>query len=259
MDYLQELENEQRKQIEGIEKGFDPFYVSDIEKGRRAQIGEVREWSDGKYRRTATGWEYIKGSDPRLAKKAEEPKTSSGKSEGKSKAEDFAAKHSRGDEVKSDIFTSIPEVEKTLQAKLSFIEKEQRRLENNKRMWEQKLKEVIPSISLLKENVKLAGLEWDPKGYSINKSGDSQDWKEGDKLYMSASLKPGPGFRFIKFDGYDSRGRDRKQAQLYEKAEKISEKLEKGTSLRISVNPYSLQIDPRKGEVGKSVMIEFWF
>jgi len=39
--------------------------VDPIEKAKKAVIGEIREWSDGKYRRTAKGWEYIKGSDPK--------------------------------------------------------------------------------------------------------------------------------------------------------------------------------------------------
>jgi hypothetical protein len=39
--------------------------VDPIEKAKKAVIGEIREWSDGKYRKTAKGWEYIKGSDPK--------------------------------------------------------------------------------------------------------------------------------------------------------------------------------------------------
>lgn len=38
--------------------------VDPIEKAKKAVLGEIREWSDGKYRKTANGWEYIKGSDP---------------------------------------------------------------------------------------------------------------------------------------------------------------------------------------------------
>lgn len=33
-----------------------------IEKGKRGQIGEIRTWSDGKYRKTASGWEPVKES-----------------------------------------------------------------------------------------------------------------------------------------------------------------------------------------------------
>lgn len=39
--------------------------VDPIEKAKKAVLGEIREWSDGKYRKTAKGWEYIKGSDPK--------------------------------------------------------------------------------------------------------------------------------------------------------------------------------------------------
>ena len=78
LDGLQELAAERQRREDFFEKAFDPTY---IEKGKRAQIGEIREWSDGKYRRTATGWEYIKGSDPKLAKKSEEKITQPKKEE----------------------------------------------------------------------------------------------------------------------------------------------------------------------------------
>jgi len=77
MDYLDEIAREQRNQIEAVEKGFDPFHISpeDIEKGRKAQLGEIRHWKDGDYKMTVNGWEYVKGSDPNIKskKKSEEP------------------------------------------------------------------------------------------------------------------------------------------------------------------------------------------
>lgn len=82
MDYLDEIAREQRNQIEAVEKGFDPFHISpeDIEKGRKAQLGEIRQWKDGKYQMTTNGWVYIKGSDPNIkGKKAEEGSVSKDK------------------------------------------------------------------------------------------------------------------------------------------------------------------------------------
>lgn len=59
------IENEIEKSLGNdfsIEKAFDTL---DIIKGKRAQLGEIREWRGGKYRRTSNGWEKIKegGSD----------------------------------------------------------------------------------------------------------------------------------------------------------------------------------------------------
>jgi len=70
MDYLDELQENQQGRVDRIEKSFDSTY---IEKGKKAQIGEIRQWKDGKYQMTTNGWVYIKGTGPKLAKKAEEP------------------------------------------------------------------------------------------------------------------------------------------------------------------------------------------
>ena len=114
MDYLDEIAREQRNQIEAVEKGFDPFYLSpDIEKAKKAQIGEVREWSDGKYRRTATGWEYIKGSDPNIKSKSE------GGELGKSGI-DFLKKHEKG-LMEGDVFRWVYPPHDTLGATLNIF------------------------------------------------------------------------------------------------------------------------------------------
>jgi len=78
MDYLDEIAREQRNQIEAVEKGFDPFHISpeDIEKGRKAQLGEIRHWKDGDYKMTVNGWEYVKGSDPNIKSKKKSEGTS---------------------------------------------------------------------------------------------------------------------------------------------------------------------------------------
>ena len=57
LDGLQELAAERQRREDFFEKAFDPTY---IEKGRRAQIGEVRQWKDGKYKRTKEGWEPVR-------------------------------------------------------------------------------------------------------------------------------------------------------------------------------------------------------
>lgn len=57
------IENEIEKSLGNdfsIEKAFDTL---DIIKGKRAQLGEIREWRGGKFRRTTNGWERIKESD----------------------------------------------------------------------------------------------------------------------------------------------------------------------------------------------------
>lgn len=54
------IENEIEKSLGNdfsIEKAFDTL---DIVKGKRAQLGEIREWRGGRFRRTANGWEKIK-------------------------------------------------------------------------------------------------------------------------------------------------------------------------------------------------------
>lgn len=56
------IENEIEKSLGNdfsIEKAFDTL---DIIKGKRAQLGEIREWRGGKFRRTTNGWERIKES-----------------------------------------------------------------------------------------------------------------------------------------------------------------------------------------------------
>lgn len=35
--------------------------AEDLEKGRKANIGEIRDWKGRKFRRTAEGWEPVKG------------------------------------------------------------------------------------------------------------------------------------------------------------------------------------------------------
>ena len=57
LDGLQELAAERQRREDFFEKSFDPTY---IEKGKRAQIGEVRQWKDGKYKRTKEGWEPVR-------------------------------------------------------------------------------------------------------------------------------------------------------------------------------------------------------
>jgi len=77
MDYLDELRENQLDRVDQIEKAFDSTY---IEKGKKAQIGEIRQWKDGKYQMTTNGWVYIKGSDPNIkGKKAEEGSVSKDK------------------------------------------------------------------------------------------------------------------------------------------------------------------------------------
>lgn len=38
---------------------LEKHFGEDIEKGKKGNIGEVRKWSDGNYRKTATGWEKV--------------------------------------------------------------------------------------------------------------------------------------------------------------------------------------------------------
>lgn len=80
------IENEIEKSLGNdfsIEKAFD---ILDIVKGKRAQLGEIREWRGGRFRRTANGWERIKegargekknpdGVEAHRSQKEESPKT----------------------------------------------------------------------------------------------------------------------------------------------------------------------------------------
>lgn len=45
----------------GILNSIEPDRTAEVlEKGKPAMVGEIRTWSDGKYRKTATGWEPVK-------------------------------------------------------------------------------------------------------------------------------------------------------------------------------------------------------
>lgn len=56
-------------------KGEDLFKSEDgeaLEKGKRAAIGEIREWSGKKYQKTATGWVPVKGDSKDSKKNSSE-------------------------------------------------------------------------------------------------------------------------------------------------------------------------------------------
>ena len=57
-------------EIANLNDQLNPEQKEILQKGKRAAIGEIREYFDGKYEKTATGWKYIKGSDPRIKNKA---------------------------------------------------------------------------------------------------------------------------------------------------------------------------------------------
>lgn len=59
----------------GILNSIEPDRTADIlQKGKPAMIGEIRTWSDGKYRKTATGWEPVKsGSESRPKEEVSTP------------------------------------------------------------------------------------------------------------------------------------------------------------------------------------------
>lgn len=57
----------------------DSFCLDMLEKGKRAQMGETRQWKGGTYRRTANGWERVRdnkggGSSEKPSPKKENPK-----------------------------------------------------------------------------------------------------------------------------------------------------------------------------------------
>jgi hypothetical protein len=69
-----------------------------LEKGKRGQIGEIREWSGKKYQKTATGWAPVKGGGSGFSdnKKAENDKSKQGgekKESGKKDFETFSKTH----------------------------------------------------------------------------------------------------------------------------------------------------------------------
>lgn len=67
----------------GILNSIEPDRTAEvIEKGKLAMVGEVRTWSDGKYRKTATGWEPVKsGSESRPKEEVSTPSSDSTKSD----------------------------------------------------------------------------------------------------------------------------------------------------------------------------------
>lgn len=82
--------------------------------------------------------------------------------------------------------------------------------------------------------------------------------KASNRGTLNLTLPSDGKFRFIKFCGYTSRGAGKNQGRLFEKAEKISEKVMEAlqnpeNELRCSVNPYSIESRDDK-ETGRVLM-----
>lgn len=62
------FEQQKRKVEANIAKSYGEIELlkaiegEELSKGKRAQIGEIREWMDGKYQRTSTGWKPLPGT-----------------------------------------------------------------------------------------------------------------------------------------------------------------------------------------------------
>lgn len=79
----------------------------------------------------------------------------------------------------------------------------------------------------------------------------SQDWTPNSHLKVTLHLHSTGSFRFLAFDGYDSRGAGRNQKRLEQKACKLEDAVLKATGFTVSVNPISLEkkVETKTGPV----------
>jgi hypothetical protein len=97
---------------------------------------------------------------------------------------------------------------------------------------------------------------------SVTQTGlNNEVWDETTCLKVGMNAVPISGkFKFIKFNGYDSRGRGKNQSRLDEKASKIRESLTDslGGGISFQVNQFSLECDKNENDMNNRVMIDFW-
>ena len=66
-------------------------------------------------------------------------------------------------------------------------------------------------------------------------------------------------FKFIKDRGYTAKGYGKNEKQLYNKADKISKRLEQIFDCRVQVNPYSLEYKYGDNLDEKKILVDFYF
>lgn len=105
---------------------------------------------------------------------------------------------------------------------------------------ESKIEEFAQSQGLTIENI-----------HSMKTGPSWSKWEEGDALMIAIKFGSNGKFRFIKDQGYDSRGAAKNQKTLEAKAQKLEGKFSEIVGYSCSVNPYSLQEDHQ-------VLLDFW-
>jgi len=118
-----------------------------------------------------------------------------------------------------------------------------------------KLDAALPALlaALDSQGLQMSELSYYPTGMH-----NERVWKEGTSLAVSIKARRKDGskkFRFIGFNGYDSRGAGKNQERLDAKAHALREVLNAGSVLEYGVNCFSLEIKDDANEDTNQVLI----
>lgn len=243
----------------------DSFCLDMLEKGKRAQMGETRQWKDGTYRRTPNGWERVRdnkggGSSEKPNPKEENPKKPDSVMD-ELEEEDRALKQkdtdkkqkkdsADGDNNIGDVSdhssvtkTRLSKYEEKISAE---IKKLQERLETAKKQAETtaKIEAAIPDV------FKRAGLNLKSTTLILDENNP-----EIQRFKIEANV---PGKFMVKEARESTSAANKAFENALAKSAMLSSMVEsffkeKGLNINASINPYSLQY---KDSPEKTVLID---
>lgn len=118
------------------------------------------------------------------------------------------------------------------------------------------LNKLSDKISMIIEAIENRGLEISEFNYQ--KTGSSHIWNDSDNLKLIITARSTGKFKFIKFKGYDSKGRGKNQKILDEKAARLNAFIKGKTGLStVQVNPFSLECEDEELK-NKTILIDAW-
>lgn len=174
--------------------------LNDIKKGKKANIGEVRQWKDGKYKRTADGWEKIKDEKQSKNNKTDLKLSKNLKEAIKLITDDpeFAYDFDLGDDPK-EVFKTVMKDEKLLKKVLDVLENDyEHDIEMEKKDNEDvsNLEKTLKEIKRVKKNLsKKTNDDLDLSKLDLSKKDDQnkviKHYKDQPKKILEIAVKNG--------------------------------------------------------------------